>query len=445
MEDVAKTFKIAAEYRQTFGKDVVVDLIGYRKMGHNELDQPMFTQPLMYKIIKDQQPTKEIYRQQLISEGVPEERLAAIDTEIWEALEESYKQSKTHKFEQEDWMTDEWESIKDTTRYGNINDTGVDLDALKNFGEKITVLPAESKFHPQIQKIFKARQASIEAGKSIDWGTAEALAFASLIDEGFHVRLSGQDVERGTFSHRHAHVFYQDQDGCYVPINNVIPHDSNQRNFIASNSHLSEYAVLGFEYGYAQTNPNTLCLWEAQFGDFANGAQIMIDQFVASGETKWNVRNGLVLLLPHGYDGQGPEHSSCRIERYLTLTDADDMPPAETKSNYQISEQHNMFVANCTTAAQYFHLLRRQMRRTFRKPLIVVAPKKLLKLRNANSDFEDFKTGLRFQKVIDDRSTELVADASVRKVIYCSGQVYYDLEAERTKRGIKDVAIVRVE
>jgi len=305
-------------------------------------------------------------------------------------------------------------------------------------------LPDE-KFHSQIVKIFKARQAAIASGQGIDWGTGEALAFATLIDEGYHVRLSGQDVERGTFSHRHAHVFYQDKDGCYVPINSVLSSNNVQRNFIASNSHLSELAVLGFEYGYAQTNPNTLVLWEAQFGDFSNGAQVMIDQFVTSGETKWNVKNGLVMLLPHGYDGQGPEHSSCRVERFLQLSDANDEFPTTEESEDDISKLGNVTIANCTTAANYFHLLRRQVRRPYRKPLIVVSPKKLLKLKAANSNFEDFAEGLRFAKVIDDQLADRVPDDQVRKVLYCSGQIFYDLENERTKKGIKDVAIVRCE
>lgn len=305
-------------------------------------------------------------------------------------------------------------------------------------------MPADEKFHPAVKKIFDNRVKAITEGKSIDWGTAEALAFATLIDEGNHVRISGQDVERGTFSHRHAHVWYQDKDGVYVPINAVAKHDTN-RNFIASNSHLSEYAVLGFELGYAQTNPNTLTIWEAQFGDFANGAQIMIDTFLVSGEAKWNVKNGLVVLLPHGYDGQGPEHSSGRVERFLQLCDASDEFPTESETDGSIMEQTNMTVANCTTAANYFHLLRRQIRRPFRKPLVVMAPKKLLKYRGANSDIEDFAEGLRFKTVLADTNKSLVAPERVRRVILCSGQVYYDLENARQAQGHNDVAIVRVE
>ena len=247
-------------------------------------------------------------------------------------------------------MDHKWEEIKDPKRYGHLKDTGVDLSAIRDIGNKITVLPPEGKFHPQISKIFKARNEAINSGTGIDWGTAEALAFATLIDEGNHVRISGQDVERGTFSHRHAHVFHQDRDGFYVPINAIADEDAS-RTFIASNSHLSEYAVLGYEFGYAQADPSTLVLWEAQFGDFANGAQIIIDQFITSGESKWNVKSGLVMLLPHGYDGAGPEHSSSRIERFLQLNDGDDMPPSDDMTEAKIAEGMNFSLNYCTTAA----------------------------------------------------------------------------------------------
>ena len=325
-----------------------------------------------------------------------------------------------------------------------MKDTGVDLDRLREIGNKITVLPPQGNFHPQIAKIFKARNEAINSGVGIDWGTAEALAFATLIDEGNHVRISGQDVERGTFSHRHAHVHHQDRDGHYVPINELAQENCS-RTFIASNSHLSEYACLGFEFGYGQTDPSTLVLWEAQFGDFANGAQIMIDQFVTSAESKWNVKSGLVMLLPHGYDGAGPEHSSSRIERFLQLNDADDQYPTDEMTDAAITEHMNFALCYCSTAAQYFHLLRRQIRRNFRKPLVVPVSKKLLKFRGANSTIDDFETGLRFKRVLEDPATNLVPDNQIRKVVYCSGQIYYDLEAERTKLGVTDVAIVRVE
>lgn len=281
-------------------------------------------------------PVRDIYRQQLIEQGIPEAKLKEIEVSANTKMEEAYVKSKTIKFNKEDWGSDHWTSIKENKdKYGDfLNDTGVEKQKLLEIGNKITKLPEDGgKFHPQIVKIFQARHKSIEEGKGIDWGTAEALAFATLIDQGYHVRLSGQDVERGTFSHRHAHVFYQDKDGHYSPIEETVGHGDKDRvrQFIAASSHLSEFAVLGFEYGYAQTNPNTLCLWEAQFGDFANGAQIIIDQFFCSGETKWNVKNGLVLLLPHGFDGQGPEHSSSRVERFLQLSDTIDCPTIKQK------------------------------------------------------------------------------------------------------------------
>lgn len=322
--------------------------------------------------------------------------------------------------------------------------TGITLERLHDVGEKIAALPEDGNFHRLVKKIFDARQKSLAAGKDIDWGTAEALAFASLIQDGFDVRMSGQDVERGTFSHRHAHVFYQDRDGCYIPINNVVPQGAVRR-FIASNSHLSEFAVLGYELGYAQANPNTLCLWEAQFGDFANGAQVIIDQFIVSGEAKWNVHNGLVMLLPHGYDGAGPEHSSARLERYLQLCDHDDVVPEGDYSNLDALAAVNMQVVNCSTAANYFHLLRLQMRTPFRKPLCVIAPKKLLRLKGACSVAEDFAAGESFKPLIPDQNESAVAKDKIRKVVLCTGQVFYDLEAARAKEGKNDVAILRVE
>lgn len=281
------------------------------------------------------------------------------------------------------------------------------------------MLPTDGKFHNNIVKIFKDRNRSIVEKTGIDWGTAEALAFATLIDKGYHVRLSGQDVERGTFSHRHAHVFYQDKDGHYCPISKVKQTAAEEgRNFIASCSHLSEYAVLGFEYGYASCLPNTLTLWEAQFGDFANGAQIMIDQFVTSGESKWNLHNGLVMLLPHGFDGNGPEHSSCRIERYLQSSDSYDSPLTLPKRD--LYEECNIQIVNCSTAAQYFHVLRRQMLRPFRKPLIVVAPKKMLKMREVASDMSEFASGTQFKRVIPEQN-DAIKPEKCRKVIFCSG------------------------
>jgi len=321
----------------------------------------------------------------------------------WDQLEKDYARSKSLEYKAEDWLTEDWEAIKHVEDFDMQKESGIAADRLLDVGQKITALPEDSKFHRLVSKIFDARYNSIKTGKDIDWGTAEALAFATIIQDGYCVRISGQDVERGTFSHRHAHVFYQDQNGYYIPIDNVVP-QGNIRRFIASNSHLSEFAVLGYELGYAQAHPNSLCLWEAQFGDFANGAQVIIDQFISSGEAKWNVKNGLVMLLPHGYDGAGPEHSSSRVERFLQLCDQDEELPEdpETYDRQGILERINMEVVFPSTAANYFHLLRTHMRMPFRKPLIVVSPKKLLRLRGACSSAEDFVEGTRFKPVIED-------------------------------------------
>ncbi len=378
----------------------------------------------MYNVVKNMKPVRDIYREQCVSQyGVDAAELDKIDAYTKNELEQAYVKSKTLVYEREDWATESWEAIKDTSAYGgDLKNTGEKIDYLRKLGVKLSTLPEDQgKFHPQIVKIFKQRLAAMESGQGIDWGTAEALAFATLIDEGYHVRISGQDVERGTFSHRHAHVFFQDRDGHYDPINTAVGGRDSSRNFIASNSHLSEYAVLGYEYGYAGANPNSLTLWEAQFGDFANGAQIMIDQFIAAGEAKWNTANGLVMLLPHGYDGNGPEHSSCRVERYLQLSDSVDSPELAGKDSITVYQECNMGIVNCSTAAQYFHVLRRQMRRPFRKPLVVVAPKKLLKFAAAGSAIEDFADGETFKRVIPETSTELVAPEKIRRMVFCSG------------------------
>lgn len=392
-------------------------------------------------------PVATKYEQQCLNNGtVTVEQLAGMKKFCWDILEADYVKSKTLEYEAEDWMTEDWEAIKVFDDFDEKKVSSITGDRLLDVGHHITALPIDSNFHRLVRKIFDTRYKSISEGKGIDWGTAEALAFATLIEDGYHVRISGQDVERGTFSHRHAHVFYQDRNGYYIPINNVVP-QGNIRRFIASNSHLSEFAVLGFELGYAEAHPNTLCLWEAQFGDFANGAQVIIDQFISAGEAKWNVKNGLVMLLPHGYDGAGPEHSSCRVERYLQMCDQDEELPEdpETYDRQGILSHTNMEVCWPSTAANYFHLLRTHMRMPFRKPLIVVAPKKLLRLKGACSDAKDFTGDTRFMPVLPDMNPSLVEPSKVRKVVLCSGQVYYDLEAQRAKDGQNDIAILRVE
>lgn len=320
---VEKCCRIAAEYRMKFKKDIVIDLIGYRKYGHNELDQPSFTQPLMYEQIKNRPSVLEIYEKQLVDEGVfsSEDAKANHKDKIWEFMTEEYNIAKKLEADKAEWVPSEWDTIQVPKNYREFRNTGVELEKLREIGKKICSIPKDFDAHKMIRKIYDQRLKSIEDGDGIDWGTAEALAFASLIDEDFHVRISGQDVERGTFSHRHAHVHSQSADEEYIPLKEF--YGGRVRKFIATNSHLSENAVLGFEYGYSIVNPNSLTIWEAQFGDFYNGAQVVVDQFICSGEAKWDVSSGIVMLLPHGYDGAGPEHSSARMERFLEMCDDD--------------------------------------------------------------------------------------------------------------------------
>jgi 2-oxoglutarate dehydrogenase E1 component len=445
-EEIDFVCKLAADWRQEFSKDVFVDIIGYRRHGHNELDEPMFTQPKMYQMIHKQPLVWQVYADVLINEGVvTSEEVAAMQKEIKEIYESAYNTAKTVSPDElkERYRTyTEWSPLY--VPEGDIKKTGLDTDRLMELGLKMTTLPEEFNPHPQIRRIFKNRMESIERGSGIDWATAEALAFASLLtDDKIHVRLSGQDVERGTFSQRHAVVHDQKHDMKeYVPLAHL---EEDQAQFEITNSHLSEYAVLGFEYGYSITNPNSLIMWEAQFGDFVNGAQIMIDQFIAPGEAKWGLQSGLVLLLPHGYDGQGAEHSCARIGRFLELS-ADDpfVIPWEHLKERNQTFYNNIQVVNPSTPANYFHFLRRQIRRDFRKPLIVASPKRLLRLKTCASDLSDFSHH-RVARVLDDPSTNLVAPEQIAKVIICSGQIYYDLIDAREKQQICNIAIVRLE
>lgn len=388
-ELVDLALEFAVEYRQKFKKDVVIDVIGYRRYGHNELDQPSFTQPLMYKIIEKTPPVYIKYRDRLLQEGlITEKQVEEFEAKYNAHLEQAYMKSRTAKFDREKWIAKAFENIaKPTAQHGNIHDTGVNTETLRELGRKITTLPADLKPHPMIKKIYEARLKSIEEGKNIDWATGEALAWATLLEDGYGVRLSGQDVERGTFSHRHAVVNDQEKDRKYLAVASILSEEDKYR-LTVCNSHLSEFGVLNFEYGYSIANPNYLVKWEAQFGDFANGAQIAIDNFIASAESKWGVSSGLVLLLPHGYDGQGPEHSSCRIERLLQLSDddpydADSIEVYRTNLDMQLQET-NIQVCNPSTSANYFHVLRRQLRRTYRKPLFIPSPKRLLKFRGVS-------------------------------------------------------------
>jgi 2-oxoglutarate dehydrogenase E1 component len=434
-ESVVYAAKIATEFRQKFQKPVVVDMFCYRRFGHNEGDEPAFTQPLMYRKIKEHPTTLEIYGDKLLAEGL----LAPGDLDQlkaeWRArLEVEFEAGSSYRPNKADWLDGAWSGLKvaeagDAPRRGL---TGVSLDKLQRLGMKLTEVPESFKAHRTVRRIIDNRRKAIETGTGIDWATGESLAFASLVANGHRVRLAGQDSERGTFSQRHAVLYDQDDETRYIPLNHL---GNGQARFEVINSMLSEEAVLGFEYGYSLAEPNALTLWEAQFGDFANGAQVIVDQFLSSGERKWLRMSGLVLLLPHGYEGQGPEHSSARLERYL-----------------QLCAEDNMQVANLTTPANYFHALRRQLKRDFRKPLIIMTPKSLLRHKRAVSTLEDFGQESTFHRLLWDdaehlegEKIKLAADDRIRRVVLCSGKVYYDLYEEREKRGIDDVYLLRVE
>eukprot|EP00743_Colponemidia_sp_Colp-15_P001287 GILK01001410.1.p1 GENE.GILK01001410.1~~GILK01001410.1.p1 ORF type:complete len:1010 (+),score=194.22 GILK01001410.1:51-3080(+) len=437
--------RLAVEYRQKFQKDVVIDIIGYRRNGHNEADQPAFTQPLMYQLIAAQPPVLKLYGEKLVKEGVlTEEEVKSISQRVMHRFEEAWESSKTYKMTVKEWLSSRWQGFKSPAQLARIHDTGMNLDVLKSLGTSISTIPADFTPHRMIAKIYNDRLTSIQTGKLIDFATGEGLAMGSLLLENNHVRLSGQDVERGTFSHRHAVIHDQVNARKYVALKHL---SQNQADFIVCNSNLSEFGVLGFELGYSLANPNSLVIWEAQFGDFANGAQVIIDQFISSGESKWLRQSGLVINLPHGYDGQGPEHSSARLERFLQMSDEDPdvFPEMDIAKRKQI-QQHNWQIVNCTTPANYFHVLRRQVHREFRKPLIVITPKRMLKLKAAFSNLEEFGPGQRFKRFIGEVHPEQVAaDDKIRRIILCSGQVYYDLIEERTRQQVKDVVVCRVE
>jgi 2-oxoglutarate dehydrogenase E1 component len=434
-EAVVFAAKVATEFRQKFQRPVVIDMFCYRRFGHNEGDEPSFTQPLMYKAIRKHPPTSEIYANKLVGENVVtagEVEKMRVD---WRAkLDAELEASQGYKANSADWLDGRWADIKaardaDDPRRGH---TGVALATLKEIGAKITAIPQGFHLHRTLQRFLDNRRKAVETGEGIDWATAEALALCSLLLEGRPVRLSGQDTERGTFSQRHSVLIDQENEDRYIPFNHLGEH---QARFEVINSMLSEEAVLGFEYGYSLAEPNALTLWEAQFGDFANGAQVVFDQFVSSGERKWLRMSGLVCLLPHGYEGQGPEHSSARLERYL-----------------QMCAEDNMQVANCTTPANYFHILRRQLKRDIRKPLILMTPKSLLRHRRAVSRLGEMGPDTTFHRLLwDDAQTlpdekiKLLADDKIRRVVMCSGKVYYDLYEEREKRGVNDIYLLRFE
>ena len=431
-EAVTFAAKVATEYRQKFNAPVVIDMFCYRRFGHNEGDEPSFTQPLMYKKIREHPTTCRIYADRLIGEGLlTAEEVEAREKQFRSYLESEFEAGQNYRPNKADWLDGAWTGIGLAEGEARRGETGVELRTLRRIGERITEIPEGFRAHRTVERIIGARRKAIEDGEGIDWATAEALAFGSLLDEGWPVRLSGQDSERGTFSQRHSVLIDQESEDRYIPLNGIA---ENQAQFEVINSMLSEVAVLGFEYGYSLAEPRALVLWEAQFGDFANGAQVVIDQFIAAGERKWLRMSGLVMLLPHGYEGQGPEHSSARLERYL-----------------QLCAEDNMQVANCTTPCNYFHILRRQLHRNFRKPLVLMTPKSLLRHKKVVSRLEELGPATTFHRVLwDDRAGQhgartLKPDEEIRRVVLCSGKVYFDLLEACEERGIDDIYLMRVE
>ncbi len=432
-EAVVHAAKVAIEFRQKFGKDAVIDMFCYRRFGHNEGDEPMFTNPIMYKQIKGHKTTLSLYTERLVKDGlIPEGEIEDMKASFQAQLNEEFEAGKTFKPNKADWLDGRWSHL-DRQKEGNYQrgQTAISTDTLNEVGGALARAPEGIPIHRTVGRFLNSRGKMMETGTGFDWATAEALAFGSLLTEGYPVRLSGQDSTRGTFSQRHSGLINQDTEERYYPLNNI---REGQARYEVIDSALSEYAVLGFEYGYSLAEPNALTLWEAQFGDFANGAQIMFDQFISSGESKWLRMSGLVCLLPHGFEGQGPEHSSARLERFL-----------------QQCGQDNWIVANCSTPANYFHILRRQLHRSFRKPLIMMTPKSLLRHKLCISDATDFTEGSSFHRVLWDDAekghsdTTLTADDKIKRVVMCSGKVYYDLLEERDARGIDDVYLLRIE
>ncbi|WP_299080698.1 2-oxoglutarate dehydrogenase E1 component [uncultured Ruegeria sp.] len=431
-EAVVHAAKVATEFRQKFHKDVVLDIFCYRRFGHNEGDEPMFTNPIMYKKIKTHKTTLSIYTERLVKDGlIPEGEIEDMKAAFQAHLNDEFEAGKDYKPNKADWLDGRWSHLdKNKDEYVR-GDTAISPDTLAEIGNALTHAPQDVALHKTVGRLLDHKKQMFESGKGFDWATGEALAFGSLLTEGYPVRLSGQDATRGTFSQRHSGFIHQETEERYYPLNNI---RAGQSQYDVIDSMLSEYAVLGFEYGFSLAEPNSLVLWEAQFGDFANGAQIMFDQFISSGESKWLRMSGLVCLLPHGFEGQGPEHSSARLERFL-----------------QMCGQDNWIVANCTTPANYFHILRRQLHRTFRKPLILVTPKSLLRHKLAVSTAEEFTTGSSFHRVLWDDAqhgnsdTKLAKDNKIKRVVMCSGKVYYDLLEERDSRGIDDVYLMRIE
>ncbi|MBL1234502.1 MAG: 2-oxoglutarate dehydrogenase E1 component [Rhodobiaceae bacterium] len=433
-EAVVHAAKIATEFRQKFNRPVVIDMFCYRRFGHNEGDEPMFTQPLMYKKIGKHRTTLEIYGDRLIADGLlTADEFTERKATFRATLEVDFEAARAFRPNKADWLDGRWAGMEAAQGEARRGETAVPLDTLKRVGAALTTVPDDFNAHKTVTRLLANRAKMIDTGQGIDWAMGEAMAFGTLLDEGFGVRLSGQDSERGTFSQRHSVLNDQQDESTYVPLNSLAK-DANS-DYEVINSMLSENAVLGFEYGYTLAEPNKLVMWEAQFGDFANGAQVVVDQFISSGERKWLRMSGLVMLLPHGFEGQGPEHSSARLERYL-----------------QLCAEDNMQVVNLTTPANYYHALRRQLHRNFRKPLIVMTPKSLLRHKRAVSTLAELGDGSSFHRVLwddaqilADQKIKLQADNKIKRVVLCSGKVYFDLYEEREKRGIDDVYIMRVE
>ncbi|MEW9921055.1 2-oxoglutarate dehydrogenase E1 component [Marimonas sp. MJW-29] len=432
-EAVVHAARVATEFRQKFHKDVVIDIICYRRFGHNEGDEPMFTNPVMYKRIKGHKTTLSLYSDRLVNDGlVPAGEIEDMKEDFQKLMNDEFEAGKDYRPNKADWLDGKWSHL-DTQKKKKYQrgKTAIKQETLQEIGKALTTVPDGFPLHKTVGRLLDAKSGMFESGKGFDWATAEAVAFGSLLTEGYKVRLAGQDSTRGTFSQRHSAFINQESEERYYPLNHI---REGQAEYEVIDSALSEYAVLGFEYGYSLAEPNALTLWEAQFGDFANGAQIMFDQFISSGESKWLRMSGLVCLLPHGYEGQGPEHSSARLERFLTMCGGD-----------------NWIVANCTTPANYFHILRRQLHRSYRKPLILMTPKSLLRHKLAVSTADEFTTGSSFHRVLWDDAqhgnsdTTLVPDDQIKRVVMCSGKVYYDLLEERDARGIDDIYLLRFE
>ncbi|MDQ2092087.1 2-oxoglutarate dehydrogenase E1 component [Marimonas arenosa] len=431
-EAVVHAAKVATEFRQKFHKDVVIDIFCYRRFGHNEGDEPMFTNPLMYNRIKKHKTTLSLYTERLVQDGlIPEGEIEDMKAAFQAYLNDEFEAGKDYKPNKADWLDGRWSHLDREAGDYQRGETAIKPDTLKQVGEALTRLPEGFPVHRTVARLLDTKKEMFDTGTGFDWATGEALAFGSLLTEGYPVRLAGQDSTRGTFSQRHSGIINQDTEERYYPLNHI---REGQAQYEVIDSMLSEYAVLGFEYGYSLAEPNALTLWEAQFGDFANGAQIMFDQFISSGEAKWLRMSGLVVLLPHGFEGQGPEHSSARLERFLQMCGGD-----------------NWIVANCTTPANYFHILRRQLHRSFRKPLILMTPKSLLRHKLCVSEASDFTTGSSFHRVLWDDAqkgnsdTTLKADKDIKRVVMCSGKVYFDLLEERDARGLDDVYLLRIE